>query len=575
MSGQNGITRPGSNLLLCNLLLCLALLVPATAGAQHFAADEDIEIMLRYLVEDGETPGIVLGILEADGSTRILSYGSAGPDARPLGTSSVFEIGSINKTFTGILLADMVVRGEVALEDPVAKYLPDDVTVPSRNGREITLLDLTTHTSGLPRLPDNHEPADPQDPYADYTVEMLYEFLSGHELRRDPGAEFEYSNLGVGLLGHALARAGGMSYRELLRERVLDPFGMEMTGYALEGQVAEWMTRGHRAGDVVPYWFATEAIQGAGGLRSNIEDMLTYLKANVSPPETELGQAIRLSHESRTPSLDDPNQLSGLGWGISSVGGRKLLQHGGGTGGFSTFIGFDPELGVGIVRLTNTTEFGDDIARDFLRRGPPLDIAEVTVDPEVLARYVGEYSPGSERGMVVRLEEEGYLTMQAPGNVRFRMYAESDTSFFVKRTPWRFAFRRDESGEVVEVALDLEGNRRTARRVGDEGPAPAVVAGNARPPAPPMPAEEIAPYEGTYLIEVGGQTRELRVFGEDGGLVAEPAGQGPMYLQRTGDHEFTLAADSDIRLVFTVEGDRAESVTIHQGGRTMTGERKP
>ena len=123
------------------------------------------------------------------------------PGARPLGPRSVFEIGSINKTFTGTLLADMVNKNEVALADPISKYLPAGVTAPSRNGRSITLLDLATHRSGLPRLPDNHTPADRANPYADYTIEKLYAFLSKHELRRDPGAEGEYSNLGSGTAG--------------------------------------------------------------------------------------------------------------------------------------------------------------------------------------------------------------------------------------------------------------------------------------------------------------------------------------------------------------------------------------
>lgn len=182
------------------LALSLAVLAPATLDAQHFASNEDFEVMLHYLVEDGQASGIVLGILEADGSTRIISAGNATPDM-------LFEIGSITKTFTGALLADMAAKGEVALDDPVGKYLPDGVTMPTGGSREITLLDLATHRSGLPRLPDNFTPPDMSDPYAAFTVEKLYDFLNNHELRRDHGADAEYSNVGMGLLGHALARA--------------------------------------------------------------------------------------------------------------------------------------------------------------------------------------------------------------------------------------------------------------------------------------------------------------------------------------------------------------------------------
>ena len=174
-------------------MLSLTLLLPAAAASQHFPPDEELTALIQSRVEDGGAMGIVLGVVEADGSTRIVSYGDAGHEARPLGSTSVFEIGSITKVFTGILLSDMVERGEVALSDPVSKHLPDGVTVPSRNGRQITLLDLTTHRSSITRMPTNMIP-DGTGAYRKYTIDMMYEFLSTHELRRDIGVEFEYSN---------------------------------------------------------------------------------------------------------------------------------------------------------------------------------------------------------------------------------------------------------------------------------------------------------------------------------------------------------------------------------------------
>src|SRR5262249_36788679 len=141
--------------------------------------------------------GIVVGVIELRGR-RVVSHGRlAAGDPRPLNGDTVFEIGSVTKVFTSLLLADMAQRGEVALNDPVAKYLPaEGVKMPERGGRQITLVDLATHTSGLPRLPSNLKPANSANPYADYTVKQLYEFLSGYTLERDIGAQFEYSNLG-------------------------------------------------------------------------------------------------------------------------------------------------------------------------------------------------------------------------------------------------------------------------------------------------------------------------------------------------------------------------------------------
>ncbi len=137
----------------------------------------------------------MVGVMEADGSTRIVAYGEAGPNSRPLGSKSLFGIASVTKVFTGTLLADMVARGEVSLSDAVADHLPDGVSMPSRGGREITLLDLSTHHSGLPKMPGDFVPADPSNPYADLTVEKMYEFLSSYELTRDIGSEFDYSNV--------------------------------------------------------------------------------------------------------------------------------------------------------------------------------------------------------------------------------------------------------------------------------------------------------------------------------------------------------------------------------------------
>jgi CubicO group peptidase (beta-lactamase class C family) len=226
------------------LAIGLAVLSPAAAAAQHFSSNEELTALIRSRVERGGAMGIVLGVLEADGTRRIVSYGSAGLDARALGSSSVFEIGSITKVFTGILLADLVDRGRVSLSDPVSKYLPAGVTVPSRNGRQITLLDLATHRSSLTRMPTNMVP-DGRSAYPEYTIERLYAFLSEHELRRDIGSEYEYSNIAVALLGHVLERAAGATYEQLLQERILGPLGMRMTSTRVEGALRDWMTVGH------------------------------------------------------------------------------------------------------------------------------------------------------------------------------------------------------------------------------------------------------------------------------------------------------------------------------------------
>ncbi len=544
----------------------------ATTTTRHFPADEDLQVMLDYLVADGETPGIVLGIIEADGSTRILHAASAGPGARPLGPRTVFEIGSINKTFTGTILADMVAKGEVKLDDPVQKYLPASVRVPSRNGRQITLLDLTTHRSGLPRMPDNFAPADPSNPYADYSVEQLYAFLNGYQLTRDIGAQYEYSNLGVGLLGHALGRAAGTNIQTLIRQRILEPLGMRMTSYSRDGAVAEWLARGHNdAGNVVPFWDLTDAVAGAGGLRSSTEDMLTYLRAQLGPADTDLERAMRQAHQVRHRFEDD--MAMGLGWAIRSAEGRTLISHGGGTAGFRTMIGFDPEKPVGFVMLANSGGFDDDIGQDFLLRGPPLDGREVPVARNVAAPYVGEYELQPGRSAFVRLEDDGTMTLRVPGNVRFRMYAESDSAFFIKRAPWRVRFTRDGAGAVTGMVLNMSGADRTARRISDRAPTPAGEAAAIQDL--PLSADERARYEGTYTLRLGERSLELRIFTRDGRLMSQATGQEAFGLRHQGSHVFIPDFDHAVRLVFTIENGRATGVVLHQGGREIAGTRNP
>jgi D-alanyl-D-alanine-carboxypeptidase/D-alanyl-D-alanine-endopeptidase len=553
------------------IVLGLALLAPVAAPAQHFPPDEDVRTMLRYLVEDGETPGIVLGMLEADGTTRILSWGSGGANARPLGPRSVFEIGSITKVFTGILLADMVERGEVSLSDPVSRYLPEGVKVPSRNGREITLLDLATHHSSLPRMPGNLT-VSASNPYPQYTFEEMYAFLATHELRRDIGAQFEYSNMAVALLGEALARRAGRTWDELVRERVLQPLGMNMTSTVVAGEMAEWNTQGHdENGGAAPYrgW---SNLPGMGALRSNAEDLLRFLAANTGPPTSRLERVMRTAHEPRA-AMGQNGQI-GLNWLMQKAGDRTIIAHGGATAGYQTHIAFDPDRGVGVVLLTNAAEFDDDLGVDLLRRGAGPARREVAVSRDVLRRYAGVYKVDGGPSLVVRLEDEGHLTMQMPRNVRFRMYAESDSTFFLKRTPWGLRFTQGTDGQVTGVVVDMEGTQRTARRVDESAPPPPIVAENASLDLPLTP-EEMALYEGTYMLQSGERTEEMTIVVRDGQLISQPAGQSGRRLLYQGNHRFRPYQALEFLLTFTFENGRAEALTLTRGNQSYSGRRKP
>ncbi|MGO8788917.1 MAG: serine hydrolase domain-containing protein [Terriglobia bacterium] len=339
--------------------------------------DEIRKILIERIDTFHQGVGIVVGVIGGHGR-RIITYGSLEKgDPRPLNGDTIFEIGSVTKVFTSLLLADMVQRGEVTLTDPVAKYLPPEVKMPERGGRQITLVDLSTHTSGLPRGPSNFHPKDPANPYADYTVEQLYQFLSTYQLTRDIGSQVEYSNLGAGLLGHALALRAGMDYEALVHSRITGPLGMTSTGITLTPEMKARFAVGHNAQlKSVPNWDITPAQAGAGGMRSSANDMLTFLGANLGYVKSPLGPAMASMLSVRRPPTGTPGPGQvGLGWLIVKLSDRdEIVFHTGGTGGYRSFIGYEARTGVGIVVLSNTaTAAGvDDIGMHLLDSYAPL-----------------------------------------------------------------------------------------------------------------------------------------------------------------------------------------------------------
>ena len=344
---------------------------PGTPAAGAFPSDPAVLEMITERVQDKRSAGIVVGLVEADGRVRVVAFGDPGPGQPPLDGDSVFEIGSISKVFTSTVLAQMVLARTVALDDPVQKFLPASVRVPARNGKQITLGNLSTQNSGLPRMPSNFHPANPANPYADYTVQQMYDFLSAYELTRDTGERFEYSNLGVGLLGHALSLSAGKSYEQLERERVWEPLGMAHTAITLTPWMKQHLALGHDPrGTVVPNW-DLPTLAGAGAIRSTAADMLTFLDANLHPERGDIGKALAFAHQERAPA--GPNVGIGLNWIIRHTGARTVVWHNGGTGGYRTFVGFEPSRRIGVVVLTNSGGAGaDDLGFHLLDPALPL-----------------------------------------------------------------------------------------------------------------------------------------------------------------------------------------------------------
>ena len=314
--------------------------------------------------------GVTIAVVK-HGVRRVFSYGVAKPD-------SIFEIGSISKTFTGLILAQMVVQGKVKLDEPVRELLPAG-TVAKPAGAEITLVDLATQHSGLPRMPEDFAPKDNDNPYADYLPASLYAYIGKHGVAKPADAGFLYSNLGFGLLGQALADRAGVAYSELLKKEVTGPLGLKDTTVSLSAEQQARFIPGHDGDHLPAHAWDLVAFAGAGAIRSTASDMLAYLEANLHPeairtvtsqPESAtLPAAFKLDHELRSDAM--PGMRIALAWLHESASGNTW--HNGATGGYSSYAFFNPEGDYAAVVLLNTSigkagSFADRLGQHISQR---------------------------------------------------------------------------------------------------------------------------------------------------------------------------------------------------------------
>ena len=436
--------------------------------------DEAIRAILAERIDTHrQSHGIVVGIIAPHGR-RVVAHGRMGrDDPRPVETDTLFEIGSITKPFTALLLADMAVRGEVALADPLAKYLPGGVDVAQRSGRAVTLADLATHTSGLPSLPDDFAPRDIGNPYADYTLAQLYGFLSRFVPAAEIGTTFDYSNLGYGLLGQALAHRAGTDYAGLVQARVTAPLGMTSTMIGVSGEAGERLAPAHGADLApLPHW-DLPVLAGAGALRSTVRDLMHFVEAALGYRENRLAAAFDAMLAVRRPT-DRPDVAVGLGWMIEEIEGDTLVWHNGGTGGHRSFAGYRVRTGTGVVVLSNTSaQLGiDDIGRHLLDgrlplAAPPKPRVAVALPADRLEPHVGRYRLAPDLVLAVT-REDARLFVQATGQPKIEIFAEGPAAFFAREVDAQFVFEMDGTGRAGRVILHQGGGTAPAERLPDE-----------------------------------------------------------------------------------------------------------
>ena len=331
---------------------------PVLAAELQSVLDRDLSAALKTgeLAPDKDA-GVSIAIVK-DGVTRIFAYGVAQPD-------SIYEIGSLTKTFTGLLFAQMVEQGKARLNEPVRELLPPG-TVSKPQGPEITLpaitlLDLATQRSGLPPMPDNINLADMDNPYAAYHVADLYAYIRNHGVARTSGGVYPYSGgLGFALLGQALASRAGLTYAALLNDQIALPLGLQDTTITLSSQQQSRFLAGHNEYHHPARAWDMDALAPTAGLHSTASDLLTYLEVNLHPESLKalatpaaVTLAAALLHSHQLYDRVAANNQIALGWFYESATGN--YWHNGATAAHSVYVFFNPQGNYAAAVLLNTS----------------------------------------------------------------------------------------------------------------------------------------------------------------------------------------------------------------------------
>jgi CubicO group peptidase (beta-lactamase class C family) len=503
----------------------------------------------------GEVGGVAAAWIDPDGTTFFQSGSFDGANSRPITADTQFEIGSLSKVFTGLLLAESERLGKVSRHDSAAKYLlpaedPDQAVL-----AKITLLSLTTHSSGLPRLPGNIGPTPDAlaDPYATYDRAMLVQALRSHGATARVGEEAVYSNFGVAVLGEALAAAWETTYAAALHEHILNPLNMKQTSVGLAGESPpDDLAPGHNAGQRVPNW-TFQAFAPMGAIRSSARDMAVFIKAALGGLNPPLQASFRTTEMPLRPFEDTGGHI-GMGWMIADAESPPFVWHNGATAGSNAFMAFSLKQKTGIVILANFQKASEGLGAELLGVKMPKPSISTIANA---AEYVGSYPLTPEFSLKVTAKP-GTLFVQATGQPRFRLRSKSNLSdsFAVIGVPAEITFQRDDQNKVVALVLHQNGLERRGVR-GVPPPLPKRV---------DLPIDTRRQYLGNYTLA---PSFVITITEENGILFAQATGQGkaPIYASAK-DEFFCTVVKAEISFQRNASGV-VTGLTLHQNGRAM------
>ena len=443
-----------------SILVSAALLFAAPVFA---ASDGDVRAALEQRFQ-GDRTGACVAAAVIEGGTIAKAYVCADPKAaRPYDEHTAFEIGSISKTMTAALLAELIARGDVALNNPIAKLLSPGTTVPSFGGRQITIADIVTHTSGLPSIPPQWHLTDMNNPYAALTERDLLGALAATKLTRAPGSQWEYSNFAMMVLSNAIAKRSGKDFETLLREHLLAPLGMNDTYIARRPSQVR-AAQGHlsNAAPAAPWDFPVD-MAGVGGVRATLPDMVRYVEAQLGLRDSAMTPAFA---RTQAQVANVGGHRMGMNWFLASSSGHAFVVHEGGTGGFSALVVLEPATRRGTVLLSDTAlvavgglgSIGLHLLDASQPPGAPRTVA--VADAKLIDALAGHYRLQGGLGIELRRKDK-VLAIQADGQPEFEMDYDSNGDFYPLRfdallRPKRqaggsYAFTWHQLGAVLEA----------------------------------------------------------------------------------------------------------------------------
>jgi len=541
--------------------LTLAAMLAVSGNASAMSDAELAGIVDQRL--SGDRTGACFAVAVIDGDTVTRTYRCADGTPIPrIGADSAFEIGSVSKTMTAALLAQLIADGEASLDDPLSAYLPAGTPVPTFEGQPILLRHVVTHTSGLPALPARMQITNPADPYAALTPEALLASLGDVTLTRAPGAQFEYSNFASMLLSYALAQRTGQPFEALIDAQLFAPLGMT---HAYIGQRPDGVraAAGHLPnGSETPAWTIPGDMAGVGGVRATLDDMVRYVQAQLGHTDGATAAPVLAALQVTQQPVSQAPPMA-MNWMIAPLAGRSVLMHEGGTGGFSSLAGFDPEKKRGVVILSDTAltalgglgSLGAHLLDPSAPVGKPRKLA--TPPSELVDGLVGAWQLGA--GMQVELARKGdTLTIHPAGQPIFELGYDDAGDFFPVQFDALLSPKRAVDGSY-SFMWHQGGGAIAATRVTDTAS-----------PAAPVVDVVLADYAGDYTLMPG---FVLKVDSADGGLRAQATGQGAFPLDATGTDTFAAPAFG-IELRFQRDaGGNVTGLELHQGGQVLRGAR--